>query len=151
MNPRSFSTPVLLLALLWLGALGCAFGDIRPDDPMDRQMSLEDQHTHYSDLVRWSQFDKAATYIKPSDRADFVRAMPDFEEMRFTDWKAEPWEFEDPESLDRAVIRVTYSGYSMRNPFEVEIHEKQEWSRNGRGNHWMVVSSFETLAPSTSR
>ncbi len=151
MNPRSLSTPMLFLALLWLGTLGCAFGDIRPDDPMDRQMSLEEQHTHYSDLVRWSQFDKAATYIKPSERAAFVRAMPDFEEMRFSDWKAEPWEFDDAETLDHAVIEVTYRGYSMQNPFEVEIHETQKWSRAGRANHWTVVSSFQDLKSHASR
>ncbi|MEE3329182.1 MAG: hypothetical protein VX252_17740 [Myxococcota bacterium] len=151
MIKRSISTPVLLLAVLSLGGLACAFGDIRPDDPMDRQFTLEEQHKHYSDLVRWSQFDKAATYIKPSERAEFVRKMPEFEEVRFTDWTAEPWEFEDPETLDRAVIAVTYRGYSMQNPFEVQIHEKQEWSRNGRANHWVVVSSFKDLGQLTGR
>jgi hypothetical protein len=67
---------------------------------MDRQSTLEEQHKHYTDLVRWSQFDEAASYLKPSERSQFVRQMPEFEEVRFTDWKAEPWEFEDPETLD---------------------------------------------------
>lgn len=145
MIKRSLSTSVLILALFSLGTLACAFGDLRPDDPMDRQYTLEEQHKHYTDLVRWSQFRKASTYIKPSERAEFVRKMPEFEEVRFTDWKAEPWEFEDPETLDRATIAVTYRGYSMHNPFEFQIEETQEWSRNGRANHWMVVSSFKDL------
>ncbi len=145
MTQPSKSSLGLILVMGLLVSLGCAFGDIRPNDPMDRQSSLEEQHKHYTDLVRWSQFDEASSYLKPSERSEFVRQMPEFEQVRFTDWKAEPWEFEDTETLNRAVIAVTYRGYSMHNPFEVQVHEKQEWTRDGRANHWMVVSSFTDL------
>ncbi|MAI78381.1 MAG: hypothetical protein CL917_05550 [Deltaproteobacteria bacterium] len=135
----------LTLMVLLSGLFACAFGEIRPNDPMDRQASLEKQHTHYTDLVRWSQFEEAATYVEPADRNGFIRQMPEFDEVRFTDWKADTWEFEDPETLDRAVIDVTYRGYSLYTPFEVKIHETQEWTRSGRSNSWKVVSHFKDL------
>lgn len=141
--------PISLVALfVWIacsGALACAFGEIRPNDPLNRQSSLQDQHKHYTDLVRWSKFQDAANYVSPEDRSDFLAQMPEFEEVRFTDWKADTWEFVDPEVMDRALIEVTYRGYSMRHPFEVKIHEQQEWTREGRANSWNVVSRFADL------
>mgnify|MGYP004142597703 CR=1 FL=1 len=72
MMKRSNLTAGLILSMGLLGSLACAFGDIRPNDPMDRQSSLEEQHKHYTDLVRWSQFNEAAGYLEPSERASLV-------------------------------------------------------------------------------
>lgn len=128
-----------------MGSLSCAFGEIRAHDPMDRQLSLEDRHKDYTDLVRWSKFRAAAAFVKPEARSEFLKQMPDADEVRFTDWEAEEWEFEDPETMDRAIIEVRYRGYSMNRPFEVKVHEQQEWTREGRSNHWNVVSRFLDL------
>lgn len=136
---------VAVLCAAPLGLLGCAFGEIRPHDPMDRQLSLEDRHKDYTDLVRWSKFRAAAAFVKPEARSEFLKQMPDADEVRFTDWEAEEWEFEDPETMDRAIIEVRYRGYSMNRPFEVKVHEQQEWTREGRSNHWNVVSRFLDL------
>lgn len=145
MSKNPIPVLALILVIAISGALACAFGEIRPHDPLNRQLSLEDQHKHYTDLMRWSKFQEAASYLSPPDRSEFLSRMPEFEEMRFTDWKADAWEFADPEIMDRALIEVTYRAYSMRHPFEVKIHEQQEWTREGRSNHWSVVSRFEDL------
>jgi len=145
MSKKPFFVLALTLGLALSGVLACAFGEIRPNDPLNRQSSLEEQHKHYTDLIRWSKFEDAATYLPAADRSEFLAQMPEFDEVRFTDWKSNTWEFTDPEVMDRAVIDVTYRGYSMRHPFEVKIHEQQEWSREGRANSWSVVSRFADL------
>lgn len=136
---------ILLLALAMGLSTGCAFGEFRPDDPFKRQFSLQDQHRNYTDFVRWSKFDEAATFIAPDDRAAFMAQMPEFDDVRFSDWEAQPWQFEDAEEKNKAVIDVTYRGYSMRTPFEIKITEQQTWTREGSGNNWMVRSEFKNL------
>jgi hypothetical protein len=133
----------LLAVVLAANALGCAFGELRPNDPYQRQLKLEEIHKDYSDSVRWSKFEEASKYVVTEEQSDFVRSMPDFKEVRFTDWKAEPFELD--EEMRNATIDVEYTGYSMVSPFEITVHEKQEWTRVGKGNNWKVKSSFEDL------
>jgi len=131
------------LAVATAGSFGCAFGDIRPHDPFAREFDLEEKHKRFSDLVRWAKYQEAAGFIKSEHRADFFAAMPDFGEVRFTDWKADPWELD--EEMRETKIRVTYTGYSMTTPIEIDVHEIQHWTREGKGNNWSVVSQFEDL------
>jgi hypothetical protein len=136
---------ILVLSLaIAATSVGCAFGEIRPDDVFQRQYSLEEMQKRYTDLVRWSKFDEAAGFMEEENRQIFVQAMPDFKDVRFSDYEVLPWELEDDE-MRHATIEVTYTGYSMRVPIEIEIHETQTWTRTGRGNHWTVESSFIDL------
>ena len=142
---RKTSSITLLAGLASLLALpvfmtACANGEFRPKDPWDRQLTLEEKHKDYTDYVRWSKFDEAAAFVASDERTAFRRAMPDFAEMRFTDWDAAPWELD--EELRETEIKVTYKGYSLSSPIEVKIIEIQKWSREGKRNAWSVRSSF---------
>ena len=79
---------VAALALALVTLSGCAFGEFRPDDPFKRQFSLEDQHKAYTDFVRWSKFEEAASFVHVESRTAFLDEMPEFDEVRFTDWDA---------------------------------------------------------------
>jgi hypothetical protein len=146
-SPALLSTMLSIVILALLAGLGggCAFGEFRPDDPFKRQFSLEDKHKEYSDLVRWSKFEEAASFVNAENRKEFLRQMPEFDLVRFSDWEAEPWEFEDREEKNKAIIEVTYRGYSLRTPFEVKVIEIQTWERDGSGNNWIVRPQFENL------
>jgi len=133
----------LFAALVLANAFGCAFGEIRPNDPYQRQLKLEERHKEYSDYVRWSKFEEASKFVVQEEQSKFVREMPDFKEVRFTDWKAEPFELD--EELRNTAIEVEYTGYSLGSPFEVTVHETQTWTRSGKGNDWKVSSSFKDL------
>lgn len=148
MRMSALRTQILAALMLSLVAglgSGCAFGEFRPDDPWKRQFSLEDIHKEYSDLVRWSKFEEAAGFVNAEDRTAFLGEMPEFDEVRFTDWEAKPWEFVDHEEKNKAIIEVTYRGYSMRTPFEVKVTEIQTWEREGTGNRWIVRPEFKNL------
>lgn len=141
---RSTSLIGAVLLLVSSLGLGCAFGEIRPDDLFKRKFSLEDKHKEYTDSVRWSKFAEASGHMMQQDRHSFLAQMPQFNQLRFTDWSAEPFELDDEEKA-AATIYVTYLGYSMSYPVEVEIEEIQRWTREGTGNRWTVVSTFEHL------
>jgi hypothetical protein len=134
-NPfRLFVCLVVLLAVTT--GLGCAFGEIRPEDPFRRQYNLDEVHKQYTDYVRWSKFEQASQFMDKEERPAFLRLMPDFDEVRFTDWKAKPYQLDD--ELTSTTIEVTYRGYTMTTPFEVKVHESQEWHREGKGNVWKL-------------
>ena len=134
---------VAITTLTVISSFGCAFGEFRPDDPFKRQYSLELAQKRYSDLVRWSKFEEAALFVDAEEREAYRSRMPDFREVRFTEHETSPWMLD--EEMRNVVIEVTYRGYSMRTPIELEVHETQTWSREGKGNDWKVVSEFKDL------
>jgi hypothetical protein len=144
MRPSRPLYVALILALLaGMGPLACAFGEFRPDDPFQRQHTLSEQQKSYTDYVRWSKFEEASHFVEAADRAAFVAAMPNFDDVRFTDWEAAPWAMADEEKRT-ATIEVTYKGYGTRTLIELSVHETQEWSRTN-GNNWTVKSTFRDL------
>ena len=143
---------LLRLALLSVvaGSLGaCAFGELRPGDPMDRKYSLEQAQKRYTDLVRWGKFGEASVFVAEDAREAFLRDAPGFKTVRFTDYDSDPIELDDAKAA--ATVVVTYSAYSMSSPIETSVQETQEWSREGKAwNVWRVRSRFEGLGPLTA-
>ena len=142
--PGLVRTALVLGALLALNALGCAFGEIRPSDPFDRELTLDRMQHQYTTMVRFSEFDKAQQYVHDDHKEAFMDRMKALEDARFTDFDSE-----DPEPSDdlrSATVRVTYKVYTPYMPYEVEVEETQVWSREGMGNSWRVWSTFEGLS-----
>lgn len=138
-----------LALLVALAAFGCAFGEIRPDDPFDRRWSLEQAQHRYTVLTRWSQFQKAKMFVAKEERDLYVERMEALEDARFTDYESDPVEL-DPEKK-MATIRVTYTVYFPNSPFEIEVTETQVWTRDGVTNNWQVHSVFEGLPEFAAR
>ncbi|MBK7947620.1 MAG: hypothetical protein IPK00_02490 [Deltaproteobacteria bacterium] len=131
-----------LIALVALAALaGCAAGEFRPTDPFDRKLSFSESQHRYTVLIRWAEFQKARAFVLEDHREKFMADIKAFEEARFTDYESE--EVDLDEEKRKATVRVTYTAYLPSSPYEVEIVEIQEWSREGMGNAWQVQSSFE--------
>ena len=137
----------LLATTLLLGSvalLGCAFGEFRPNDPLDRELSLEEAQHRYTVLVRFNSFEKASKYVAPEDRDAYLANFPSFREVRFTEYESDRIEL-DPE-MQKATLEVRYFGYTPSMPVEIIITEKQEWTRRpGVGNYWYVKSTFSGL------
>ena len=128
---------------LVFGSTGCAFGEFRPTDPFDRQLSLDQAQHRYTVLVRFSDFTRARAFVAEDHREAFARRMKALDDARFTDYESESVELD--EEKEKATVRVTYTIYTPALPYEVEVAEVQEWSRDGIGNNWRVVSTFEGL------
>jgi len=143
--PASFPAlvPGLAIALLALVGLGCANGEFRPGDPFDRGLTFNESQHRYTVLIRWAEFQKAKAFVAEEDRAKFLADVKAFKEARFTDYESEDVELDDEK--EKATVRVTYTAYLPQSPYEVEIVEVQEWSREGMGNRWHVKSTFENL------
>jgi hypothetical protein len=134
---------VVAVALGAVSSVGCSFGEVYLTDPFLRQASLEEIQKHYSSLVRWSAFNKAAKYVDPEARDAFLEKAPDMKHFRFSDYESGPVDVDDETGM--ATVKVTYFGYSTRNPFEVEIVETQVWKRASIANDWQVTPEFDGL------
>jgi hypothetical protein len=145
---RKWTALFLVLALGALSSLGCSFGEIYITDPLLRQAALSDQQKHYSSLIRWSAFHKAAKYVQPERRAEFMKVAPPLKEFRFTDYESAPVALD---AAGECTVEVTYFGYRTDSPFEVEVRETQHWKRNGITNQWHVFPVFKGLNEARGR
>jgi hypothetical protein len=136
-----------LLTILFVGiaanSLGCANGEFRFGDPFDRQLTLSQAQHRYTVLVRWNEFQKARAFVAKDNRDAYMVQMKRLEKARFTDYESEPVELD--KKKQSATIRVTYTLYTASIPYEIEITELQEWTREGLTNDWNVVSTFDGL------
>jgi hypothetical protein len=142
----SLACLLALVAGAGLGSLGCAFGELRPDDPFQRQLTLEDAHRLYTNYVRWNKFGEAAQFVDPELRDEFLAHAPRFRDFRFTDWEATPVVLDDDKQA--STIHVTYYGYRTATLVEVPVEEVQEWYRSPDDtviqNNWLVRPKFES-------
>jgi hypothetical protein len=138
MVPTWIAGAVLCASVLL--ALGCAFGELRWNDPLKRRFTLEDTQREYTDYVRWSAFDKASVYVEPEAREQYLAGAPKIDELRFTDYEFNPVTLD--EEMGEATVEVTYSAYRPHSLIEIEVTEVQRWRRHGKGNNWMVTPTF---------
>lgn len=135
---------IALLVLLATGSLyGCAFGEIRLGDPFDRELTLSEAQHRYTLMVRWSQFQKAKSFVAKDEREAFLASMKALDDVRFTGYESEPIELD--KDMDEATVHVTYTIYTASIPYEFEVEEVQQWTRDGLGNAWHVFSTFKGL------
>lgn len=145
---RSTLRVASLLALLLCSplALGCAFGELRWNDPLEHEYSLEQMQKRYTDLVRFGNFTAASRYVAREDRKSYLASLPDPDAVRFLDYETEPLEL-NPE-LTYALVEVTYVAYSPWSLVQFRVSERQEWTRSDNyGNDWKVKSDFRGLEP----
>jgi hypothetical protein len=134
---------VILAMTVLVSALGCANGEFRFGDPFDRQLTLSEAQHRYTVLVRWSQFQKARSFVAAEDRDAFMAQMKQLRDARITEYESEPVELDAKKQ--KATISVTYTLYTTALPYEIKITEEQEWTRSGITNNWNVTSTFDGL------
>jgi hypothetical protein len=139
-----------LLGLVLTFGVGCAFGEIRWNDPLQRQITLEDLQQEYVAMVRFGNFQRASGYVDPEFRDAYLERLPDPETMRFTDFEIGPIDIN--EELNEATSKVTYWYYRTVSPTEEKLVETQHWVRaSGNSLSWMLRPEFDGLAAVSAR
>jgi hypothetical protein len=135
-----------MFALLATATLsfGCSFGEINPKDPFKRKFSLEEAQHQYTALVRWSEFEKASTYVDSDLRDAYVRNAPSLRSVRITDYETGPLDID--KETGAATVDVTYFVYQPQHAIEIQVTESQYWARDGITNNWKVRPTFKGLA-----
>ncbi len=135
-----------LVAPLWIALAGAAaLACVSPSDPLGRVEALEEAQKRYTEAIRWGDLEKAARYVAPEERDDFLALADAFESIRFTDYEIGDLDVE-VEELARAEVVVSYHGYVLPHYLERRVHDRQIWVRDGGlGNRWHVHPQLALL------
>lgn len=128
------ATRVLALALVLAGgALSCS------TTREVRETEFSDVQKHYTQLVRWAQWDSARGYVDPEALSAFETQTAAFGRVHFTDYAIRGIRFNEDGST--ATVSVTYYAYQRSALVAFAFDEQQEWSRP-EGGAWRVRSTF---------
>jgi hypothetical protein len=122
------------IALFAVGLTAC----VSPSDPWERGRALEQAQRKYTEALRWGNLEKAAKYVDPQMRSDFLAMSDLFETVRITDYDIGETDM-DEETLAQAEVDVTYRGYVMPSYVEKRVRDHQVWYRDEASNdEWRV-------------
>jgi hypothetical protein len=129
------------IALLTVGLAAC----VSPKDPWERGEALKEAQRKYTEALRWGNLEKAAHYVDPEMRDDFLALTGEFETVRITDYDIGEVDL-DQETLAKAEVDVTYRGYVLPQFVEKRVRDHQVWYRDEEsGQEWRVRPEFKAM------
>jgi hypothetical protein len=135
-------------AARWIAAIsvGLALAAcVSPSDPWERAEALKEAQRKYAEALRWGNLEKAAHYVDPQMRSDFLALSGTFETVRITDYDIGEVDL-DEKTLARAEVDVTYRGYVLPQYVEKRVRDHQVWYRDKEsGNEWRVRPELAAL------
>ena len=130
--------------LFWsrLGPTGClwSYGQF---DPLHRGDAFDEAQKRSTRMIRWGQIEKAAQYVVPDAREQFLKDAPALQEVRFSDYEVLVIDVED--GLKSGTVEVLFHGYQMPVMVEKTVAMTQEWEHDGVGGSWRVRPTIENL------
>ena len=128
-------------ATVAIGLAAC----VSPSDPLERGEALKECQLRYTEALRWGDLDKAARYVDPEMRSDFLALADAFENVRITDYDIGELDL-NKETLAQAEVDVTYRGYVLPVYVEKRIRDHQVWYRDDEsGREWRVRPELASL------
>ena len=123
----------------WLVAISLVLGAcVSPSDPWERGLALKNAQRKYNEALRWGQLEKAAKYVDPEMRSDFLAYSDVFDTLRISDYDIGEVDL-DEETLAQAEVEVTYHGYVLPRYIEKRVRDHQVWYRDEEsGDEWRV-------------
>jgi hypothetical protein len=129
------------LALIALAVSAC----VSPSDPWERGEALKQAQRKYSEALRWGNLEKAAKYVDPQMRGDFLAYSDAFDSLKISDYDIGEVDL-NQETLAQAEVDVTYHGYVLPRYIEKRVKDHQVWYRDeDSGNEWRVRPEFAAM------
>jgi hypothetical protein len=130
----------------WIALIAIAMSAcVSPSDPMERGVALKEAQRKYAEALRWGDLEKAAHYVDPEMRGDFLALSDAFESVRITDYDIGEVDL-DEDTLANAEVDVTYRGYVMPQFVEKRVRDHQVWYRDeDSGREWRVRPQLAAL------
>jgi hypothetical protein len=123
---------VLVLSAAGLASAGCA-------SMSDKMTVFQDTQRRYTQLMRFTDYEKAGRYVVPEERRSFRERTGALGDLRFSDYDIEDVQT----SGDSATARVAYMGYRASSPIMVTYVEEQVWEFES--GTWQVRSVLEQV------
>ena len=122
------------LVLISLAVSAC----VSPSDPFERGEALKQAQRKYSEALRWGNLEKAATYVAPEMKSEFLAYSDVFDTLRISDYDIGEVDLNE-DTLASAEVDVTYHGFVLPQYIEKRVKDHQVWYRDEEsGNDWRV-------------
>ncbi|MDJ0868073.1 MAG: hypothetical protein QNK03_18350 [Myxococcota bacterium] len=102
---------------------------------------FEDTQRRYTQLIRWSEFERAAQMVDPEAKADFTARARELGALHFMDYEVQSVEFD--EEGKNATVMVTYDAYQRASANVVSFRERQQWRQDPETKQWVVSPRME--------
>ena len=94
----------------------------------------------YEQAIRWSEFDFAMVFLKPSER---IANPPDesfYKRIKVTDYKMKKNALSEDETQAIQIVEISY--YKIDNVVVKSILDHQVWEWDTKKNRWYLKSGF---------
>ena len=126
----------LLIALAVAGA-SCA----SLKDPMHQEDAFNENVRHFTQFVRWGNFQGAAAFLAEAQQDELLELAPQLSDVRFTDYEILRKDLN--ETRDAGTVDVVYTGYRLSSQISRTMRLQQKWTRtDGR---WTVEIELEPM------
>ena len=138
MSGRRFFSRAPALAIALFATAAC----MNLHDPMNHGDVFREQQRQFSQYIRWGNFQGAAGFVVPEQRAEFVALAPELTDVRFTEYEILSLEIED--GMSKATADVLYTGYRLSSPISRSMLVRQTWEPAGFDT-WHVRLELDPL------
>jgi hypothetical protein len=107
----------------------------------DQNTMFHESHKRYTRLMRFTDFDRARSFVAPDARQAFHARTDSLRDIHFTDYAVQ--EIENGKTS--ATVTVQYTGYRSSSPVVITFSEEQLWEL--ADNTWTVRPTLEEHAP----
>ena len=129
------------VAAVAIGLAAC----VSPSDPLERGEALKESQRSYTEALRWGDLDKAAHYVDPEMRGNFLALADAFDKVRITDYDIGDVDL-NQDTLAEAEVDVTYRGYALPAYVEKRVRDHQVWYRDkDSGSEWRIRPELAAL------
>ena len=97
----------------------------------------------YSTYLRWGRLSKAAAFVEPLRRPEFVAFFAEGHRYRFTEVSVAALDYDEQTLTASAIVRFTL--YAMPRVQEIKVVENQEWRFDRRADQWYVEPDLEAF------
>jgi hypothetical protein len=125
---------LVLGSALAVQSMGCA-------TLTDQNTMFHESHKRYTRLMRFTDFDRARSFVAPDARQAFHARTDSLRDIHFTDYAVQ--EIENGKTS--ATVTVQYTGYRSSSPVVITFSEEQLWEL--ADNTWTVRPTLEEHAP----
>ena len=125
---------LVLGSALAVQSMGCA-------TLTDQNTMFHDSQKRYTRLMRFTDFDRARSFVAPDARQEFHARTDSLRDIHFTDYEVQEIE----NSRTSATVTVRYTGYRSSSPIVITFSEEQLWEL--ADNTWTVRPTLEEHAP----
>jgi hypothetical protein len=128
-------TRILAMIIIVLMVSGC--GTLTKYRKMEQ---LSETTEAYEQAIRWSEFDFAMVFLKPSERKKNPPDESFYKRIKVTEYKMKKNALSEDETQAIQIVEISY--YKIDNVVVKSILDHQVWEWDTKENRWYLKSGF---------